>query len=84
MWKSTRVRGNGNGVRYGASWGGPLQRTIVEHAVVRMMRGDNDVVMEEKAKEKENEQEKDEEPLLLRMGVSLVTEALRLFSSFGR
>ena len=70
----------GVGLRCGASWGGLLRRTRVEHGVVRMMSlGDNDVVVEE-AKQDDEEPE----PLLLRMGVSLVTEILRLFSNFGR
>jgi hypothetical protein len=60
------------GVRYGANWG-------ERHGLVRMARGEKDVVVENTEKE-----ENEEEPMLLRMGVSLVTETLRLFSSLGR
>lgn len=79
VWKCPGIREIAIGVRCGGSWGGRLRRRSVEHRVVRMMRGDNDVVVEEEAKEDE-----DEEPLLLRMGVSLVTEILRVFSNLGR
>jgi hypothetical protein len=34
--------------------------------------------------ENTEKEENEEEPMLLRMGVSLVTETLRLFSSLGR
>lgn len=47
--------------------------------VARMAKGEKDVVVVENA----NEEEK-EEPLLLRIGVSVVTELLRVFSTFGR
>jgi hypothetical protein len=59
-------------VRYGANWG-------ERHGLVRMARGEKDVVVENTERE-----ENEEEPMLLRMGVSLVTETLRLFSSLGR
>lgn len=45
-----------------------------------MTNREKDVVIEKDARE----QEQQEEPLLLRIGVFLVTEILRLFSNFGR
>lgn len=71
------------GVRYGATWSYPSLRRRSEYglfAVARMTNREKDVVIEKDARE----QEQQEEPLLLRIGVFLVTEILRLFSNFGR
>jgi len=47
--------------------------------VARMTKGENGVKLVV-----EDGKEKEEEPFLLRIGVSLVTELLRVFESFGR
>jgi len=53
-----------------------------------MTKGENDVKLvlenEKETKKEEAKEEEQEEPFLLRIGVALVTELLRIFSSFAR
>ncbi|XP_024363584.1 uncharacterized protein [Physcomitrium patens] len=82
VWRCCPIGGIVRGVRYGATWSYPSLRRRSEYglfAVARMTNREKDVVIEKDARE----QEQQEEPLLLRIGVFLVTEILRLFSNFG-